>query len=489
MLSRAYRPLIIAFLLTASALAGLAACATNPVTGEPDLVLMSQGEELALGREYDKEVLKQYRKLDDPPLQAYVNRIGQRLASRSHRSDIQYHFTVLDSSEVNAFALPGGYVYITRGMLAYLDTDAELAAVLGHEIGHVTARHAVRQHTTSTVIGLIGSIVSARTGSGAANDLSNVLGLAIVRGYGREHELEADRLGAEYLARSGYDPEAMLQVIRVLKAQEQYEIAAAKQEGRDANVYHGLFSTHPDNDQRLQTVIQAANSQRTRPYQSANRSGYLQQLKGLTFGPGEQDGVLRGRDFYHRPLNFTLRFPDRWRVENLPDRLVAVGPEKDSVMAVRVRPVKTGQDVRTVYGELFGSENLSSARPVQGRTPGYTGLAALRTPFGNRTGRVAVLRLGNHDFVFAAANQSNRIGDIDPQVLATQNSLRPLTTAEQRLAQPKRIQLIHVKAGDTWDSLARQSAFTYHASEQLRLLNGRFPDGRLAPGETLKTIH
>ena len=222
----------------------LSGCAANPVTGKQDFVLMSEDAELSIGRQNNPKIIQQFGRYDDDALQAYVQKIGEKLAAVSHRPNLVYRFTVLDSQEVNAFALPGGYVYITRGLLAYLNSEAELAAVLGHEIGHVASRHGVRQQSAATATGLIAAIIAASTNVRGANDALNALGTALVRGYGREHELEADGLGAEYLARAGYDPRAMLDVIRVLKNQESFEKQLAKKEDREPRIYHGVFARH-----------------------------------------------------------------------------------------------------------------------------------------------------------------------------------------------------------------------------------------------------
>lgn len=203
-----------------AALLCLAACAVNPVTGGRDFVTMSEQQELALGRKSHQQILGEYSVYPNQSLQSYVQRVGQDIAGRSHRRQLVYRFTVLDSEDVNAFALPGGYIYITRGLLAYLNSEAELAAVLGHEIGHVTARHSVRQHSvaqTASIGATLGAIFIPQMRTQGASQLVNVLGTALLSGYGREHELEADRLGAEYLARAGYSPSAMFDVIKILK--------------------------------------------------------------------------------------------------------------------------------------------------------------------------------------------------------------------------------------------------------------------------------
>ena len=230
---------------------GLGACAINPVTGERDFAMVSEAEEIEQGRRYHKEIIASYGVYDNPALQQYVNRIGQELAAKSHRAHLKFTFTVLDSPDINAFALPGGYIYITRGIMAYFKSEAELAGVLGHEIGHVTARHSVRQQAGQFASNLLSVLITVTTGEQALGNLSQQLSTGLIRGYGRDHELEADRLGAEYLHAVGYDPENMLEVIGVLKDQEVYEKALAAKEKRPANIYHGVFSTHPRNDLSL----------------------------------------------------------------------------------------------------------------------------------------------------------------------------------------------------------------------------------------------
>ncbi len=271
---RTWRNVIVAALVVCAG-NGLSSCAVNPVSGRSDLVMMSESQEIAVGRDTHPKIIEQYGVYDNPALQAYVQKIGAGVAATSHRSNLIYRFTVLNGTEVNAFALPGGYVYITRGLLAYINTEAELAAVLGHEIGHVTARHAVRQQSAATVTGLLGSVLAAGVGIQGAQDVVNVLGSALLQGYGREHELEADRLGAEYLARSGYDPQAMIDVIGILKNQEQFEVQQAKEEGREPHVYHGVFASHPSNDQRLQQVVGAANQYKKPNAARVERDGFL----------------------------------------------------------------------------------------------------------------------------------------------------------------------------------------------------------------------
>ncbi len=272
---------IVATSLIAS-LITLTACSTNPVSGKRDFTLINQDQELAIGAEGHKSILKEKKRYNNSQLQAYVNNIGQQLARQSHRSDIRYTFTVLDDPTVNAFALPGGYIYVTTGLMAYLNSEGELAGVLGHEIGHVTAKHGVKQQSAGAVGAILQSVLADKAGTTAGQGFGQ-LGQALLSGYGRDHELQADKLGAEYLARVGYDPENMIEVVRVLKSQEEFDKYQAQKEGRKVQAYHGVFSSHPDNDTRLKEVIRQANQFKTQTIRDAGHDRYLKQIDGLSF--------------------------------------------------------------------------------------------------------------------------------------------------------------------------------------------------------------
>ena len=362
MRNRPFHGFLIPLLLTASAASFTSGCATNPVSGTPDLVFMTEAKEIQLGDSYDSKVRSQYGIYPDPALQAYVQGIGQKLAAQSHRPHLKYHFTVLDSPEVNAFALPGGHIYITRGILAYLNSEAELAAVLGHEIGHVTARHGVRQHSAATATGVVGAILGAATGIQATQDLFSVFGNAMLSGYGREHELESDRLGAEYLARTGYDPQAMIKVVGVLKNQEEFEKKRAAAEKRQPRIYHGVFASHPSADQRLQEVVAQADKFKTLAAPGIKREDYLKRLDKLAYGDGAKEGIRRGRMFYHRDLNMALAFPEGWHVENSPYAIVSWTPQKEALVMVKKSALPS--DSTTSLSRNIRMSPLASSAPL-----------------------------------------------------------------------------------------------------------------------------
>lgn len=470
----------------------LSGCAVNPVTGDPDFVLMSREQEIELGRDYHKQILEQYRVYDDEAIQRKVERIGQRLARVSHRPDLDYQFTVLDSPEVNAFALPGGYIYITRGIMAYFNSEAELAGVIGHEIGHVTARHSVQQYSAETATSLLGTLVLAGTEAGAgAARLFQTVQLAAIRGYGREQELQADRLGAQYLARAGYDSDEMLDVIGVLADQEDYAIARAKAEGREPNVYHGLFSTHPENDARLKEVVRAAKQHQAATPRPANRADYMRLVDGMTFGPGRDQGAVVDHQFLHLELDAALTAPRDWTLTNQPQRLVFRPPDDGALMVTSVESVEDQKTPRELLRQRTEGADLADGRRLQaGPYEGYTGIVAARTQMGPRDLRIAVVRKGDHAWIFTgAARERGALAAFDDQFLTIATSLRALTAEQRRQAQPLKLRAYTVERGDTYEALAAPvSDRLDDAAAELRLLNGDWPDGRPQPGRLIKVL-
>ncbi|MEM9257514.1 MAG: M48 family metalloprotease, partial [Pseudomonadota bacterium] len=249
--------LLISLLLIATALS-VTGCASNPATGGTSVVVSSQSREATIGEEMHTELIEEGARYNDEELQAYVDRIGQRLVANSDMPNKEFTFTVIDSPDINAFALPGGYIYINRGLLAYLENEAELAGVLGHEIGHVTARHHGRRQTALMTTQMASLTAYILTGSGDLATATTMYGAELISGYGRDQELEADALGARYMHSAGYDTENLLEVLGVLKDQEQFQRVKAKAGGKPTQTYHGLYASHPRNDQRLRTVVREA---------------------------------------------------------------------------------------------------------------------------------------------------------------------------------------------------------------------------------------
>ncbi len=488
----AFQGFLIPFLLTAVAVGGSAGCAVNPVSGTPDVVFMSESKEIQLGYTNDSKIRKQYGVYDNPELQAYVQQVGQKLVAQCHRPGLTYHFTVLDSPDVNAFALPGGYIYITRGILAYLNSEAELAAVLGHEIGHVTARHGVRQYTAATATGFVGAIIGVATGIGATQDLfNNVFGNAILSGYGRDHELESDRLGAEYLARTGYDPQAMIKVIGVLKNQEEFEKKRAAAEKRQPRIYHGVFASHPSADKRLQEVVAEADKLKTLSTPVTAHEDYLKQTDNLLFGDTPKSGVRHGNNYYHRDLNFALSFPEGWVIDYNSYYIIrAISRDKQALLQVEPESLAKELSPEEFLKSRMKVPALDQASPVKGLAlPSYTGVVPESPAFGKHKTRAAVVYYNGKRFLFQGSTKETGAFTVnDPLFLATIRSLRALTDKEKLLAAGRRVHMVRARVSDTFAGLARTSSLDNDSESVLRLINNKFPDGEPQAGEIIKII-
>jgi predicted Zn-dependent protease len=473
--------ILMRFLMISLLLSILSGCAQNPVTGSNDFVMMSESQEVAIGRKNDEQIKKQYKVYGSKALQDYVNSVGQGIARHSHRPNLQYHFTVLDTPDINAFALPGGYVYITRGIMAYLNSEAELAAVLGHEIGHVTARHGVRQQSAAQAanIGLtIASIFVPQINTVGGSNLANLVGSALLSGYGREHELEADKLGAEYLARTAYDPQAIITVIGVLKNQELQDAQLAKQEGREPRRYHGVFASHPDNDTRLKQAV-AESDKLASTVHFTGRREFLAATEGLVFNDNSDQGIVRNNAFYHGELGITLQFPQTWQVHNLPTALFAVSPQGTVRMQMKLDESPGGTPAEYARRLASYGAQISSLT--------INGLPAALFDQGDMTGGVI---FHNHQaFILQAkAKEGNALSAHREEIIQTVKSFHVITADERHLVRPLTLHVITARQDDTYANLAKGSPLGTSAESYLRLINAAFPTGEPEAGQPIKIV-
>lgn len=461
-------------------------CAQTPVSGGSDVVLMSEQQEIQQSAEAHQEVLAEYAALDNPALQAYVNDIGQKLAKQSQRPNLQWHFTVVDSPDVNAFALPGGYVYITRGLMAYLNSEAELAGVVGHEIGHVTARHGVRQQSerTATALDTVpASILLPEMNNQAGASLMQSLAQAWTAGYGRDQELEADRLGAQFLAKAGYDPQAMIEAIGVLKNQALFAAEQARRDGRQPHSYHGIFNSHPGDDARLKQVVGKAN-QYSVAHPREGRSEYLQKMDGVYFGDSPAQGVLRNNLLLHDKLGLAIQFPPDWNVVNRPDRVEARSPKGDAMAELQQGP-KNDQPLATLQN---GLKLDAGARYDSGKLSGYPAAFAAGTQQG-RPVVVAMVVFNGTQYLIAGMTKDKPTYDRERATLrGVINSFHAITPAERLAARPYVLKLVTAKPGTTMAGLAKTSPLAHDAEIQLRLINDLYPAGEPKSGQSLKIV-
>ena len=479
--------------LLAVILTALTGCAANP-TGGMNFVLMSEEKEIALGRQMHSDILTEFGgAYNEPALQAYVNKIGQQLASVSDRPELDYTFTLLDDDTVNAFATPGGYVYITRGILTHMNSEAEMAAVLGHEIGHITARHAVQKHSKATIFSAIGTAASYATGSGAASNVTNFFGGALIQGYGRSAELQADGLGAEYIAKAGYPAGSMLEVIGILKAREQFEIERARIEGREPNVYHGLFSSHPDHDTRLQEVVSAADQYGAGDPANIKAEHYFKQIDGMAYGDSRGGAIVRKNKFYHAGMGMKITFPKGWSLTNYPDRVAATSLNGAAFLQVHAQPIDGAYSPRDFMVRNLGIHNIRDGKEITiAGWPAYLAVAShSNTPYGKRPVRYAIVfdEARGLAVIFSGAGRDDRheIGN-DGDFIKAIFSFNQMDQRDYQLAQVPRLRIIKMGESTSMEDLASRSPIGLYALQQLRIINHLYPDGEPKPGQMIKIV-
>ncbi len=480
---------LLCLLLVVAALNG---CATNPATGKKDFVLRSKESDAKVGAEVHPQILTQYGVYGNSELQTYVNDIGQKLAAVSDWPELDYSFIVLDDDLVNAFALPGGFIYVTRGLLAHLNTEAELAAVLGHEIGHVTARHSATRESRSKLAGL-GAAVANVASRGLAGGAANLVGGAWVSGYNREQELEADALGAKYLAKAGYSTDAVFSAVDLLKRQEQFEIERARIEGREARVPKGIFSTHPDNDLRFEEAVAAAKEYKSDVTLDDNRDLFLDKINGIKWGPKRSAGVFRNNLFYNARFGVKIRLPDQWRADGEPSRVVAISPDNTNQLTILALRFRKGMTPEQVMQKALNIPSYTDGKEVTvSGMPAYIAMASrFNSAFGPRPARVAAITDTRRGLAYVFAGTGRRdLGKVsaDREYIGTIFSTDRMTREEASLAQPPVVKVVEAESNTTISSLAKDSALPAFAEQRLRLINGLYPSGEPEAGKLIKTI-
>lgn len=480
-----FRPLMkraAAALLAASLMAG---CQTGGAqAGLIDLIPLNQ--DAAMGAEQHPKVVAQFGgAVKDARLTRWVEDLGRRLAAASAQPGFEWHFTVLDSDVVNAFALPGGYVYVTRGLLTLAKDEAEVAGVLAHEIGHVTARHSVARATRSTLTDLLAAGVGMALGNDTVAQLLTLGSGAMLASYSREQELEADALGVETLARAGYDPFAQATFLETLRRYEQY---TSLRTGNNSGGFD-LFATHPPTAERVETAARQA--RRYPPGGQRPVTPYLQAIDGMIWGDSPENGFVRATVFAHPVLGLRFEVPRGFSLLNGADAVVGKGPDGLAV-SFDGGPVQggIGDPVDYLVRGWAGDTPLQAVEPltIAGR-PAATGITRGQTDAGAADIRLVAVRWDArtiYRFTFLAP--AGRLGAADGLFRQTAASLRPLTQAEAASLQPARVRAVTVRAGDTVEGLVAQMPRQPYAEELFRIINDVPPGTALEPGRGVKII-
>ena len=465
-----------------------AACATNPVTGKRELSFMSEAQEISVGREADAQVRQEMGLYEDNELQRYVQDLGIRLARSSQRPNLPWSFAVLDSPAVNAFALPGGFIYITRGILPYLDNEAQLVGVLGHEIGHVTARHSAQQYTRgmgASLGVLVGSIFVPQVRP--FGDLAQgSIGLLFLK-FGRDDELQADALGAGYAAAGRWDPDEVPAFLTTL---------ARIAETTDRNGVPNWLSTHPQPDNRAAVVGETVKKVRTagegnQPW-TVDRDGYLARIDGVVFGDNPEDGIVRGSLFLHPPLRFALEFPQGWEITNSAEQVVAQEPGNKVFMVLRTIEPRLGRTLDQVAQQHMRESGYKATNLTSATIGGMQ--AVVGTYEGNASGIGKVMARGAHVVLGRSTFFIGGIAspDLYPRVAADFDlaiqSFRQMSQDEADAVEPNLIDLYTAREGDTWQSIAQRAGKGLVSANTLAIMNDHTIDQQPKPGTRLKIV-
>ena len=465
------------------AAAALAACAVNPATGKRQFSLVSKDDEVAMGQEEAQKVAASMPMLQSQPVQDMVKRVGMEMAKASERPELPWSFTVLDDPVVNAFALPGGPIFITRGIITNMNSEAELASVLGHEIGHVTARHSASQISKQQLASMglgVASVISP-TAAQFAGLAEQGLGVLMLK-YGRDDETQADKLGYRYMMMIGWDPREAVKMFQMLQ-----KTSGGDKEGRPPE----WMSTHPDPGDRAQRAEARSKELKAKNVNldslRRNRAQFLRAIDGLSYGEDPRDGFFRGSTFYQPDLALQITFPDGWQTANQPQ--VVAAREPDGKALVQVQAAK-GANPTEAARAFFSNQGFSNVKEVQIPTaggPSVSAVFAAQAQQGVVEGETTFLTVKGRMFqVLTVASQGNlqAVDAIHRKVIASAKETTDPAILNIRAPQVKVVQLPRAMTVEQFYSQFPSVL----PLEQVLITNGLEPGAQLKQGDLVKQV-
>lgn len=460
---------------------GLLSCARNPVTGKSELSLVSESQEIQMGQQASQQVSQSIGLYNDAKVQTYVANLGKRMAAKSERPNLPWEFHVVDDASVNAFALPGGFIYLTRGLMTSINDEAELATVLGHEIGHVTNRHSVQQISKAQLaqLGLgIGSILSsdiARFGQIA----SAGLGILFLK-YGRDAENQADQAGFRYALDQNYDVREMTDVFQTLNR--------VSEAGGGGKLPEWL-STHPNPENRIEHIENILDTLQRDPGKGVvNREQYLGYIQGMTFGEDPRQGYFEGTHFYHPQMKFQLTFPDGWKVQNTPQAVVSMSPNQDAIVQLSLAgqgsPRQAAQQFLSQQGVQAGEASTSSINGL----PAASSYFQAQTEQGAIQGIVSFISYGGTTFGLMGYTPAGKLGSYDRSFQNTIRSFGELNDRSKLNVSPAKVELVKLNRTMTLEQFNSQYPSTIPLQELAIINEVEDPASQLQAGRTVKRV-
>ena len=478
---------IILFCCLSTSLFLMNACAVNPVTGKKQIVLMSEEQEIAMGKEADPQIIAQYGLYENKVLQDFITEKGKAMAAISHRPNLNYEFKIVDSEVLNAFAVPGGYVYFTRGIMAHFNNEAEFAGVLGHEIGHITARHSVSQQTKSILgqVGLIGSMILVPQVAEFAEPLSQGLGLLFLK-FGRDAERQSDELGVEYSSTIGYDAKEMAGFFNTLER---------KNSGTEGAELPDFLSTHPNPGSRNNTVMNLSVEWKkklnlTNP--NINRESYLRKIEGLIYGEDPKQGYLENNVFYHPELRFQFPVPQGWNYQNTPQR-VQMAPKNGK--ALMMMTLANGNSLQSAADKVIADNNLKVLESSQVNINGLNAISMVADVKPQQENQASTVRTMTYliqynkmIYLLLGASSVNDFNAYSSYFSQTMKNFKELKDDSKLNKQPERMRIKTVSQSGT----LRQALTYYKVAEsrleELSILNGMQLKDNVQKGSLIKII-
>lgn len=461
-------------------------CAVNPVTGKKQFIILSEDQEKAMGLQSDPEVIASYGAYPDQKLQDFINEKGKEMAAVSHRPNIGYQFRILDSPVVNAFAVPGGFVYFTRGIMAHFNNEAEFAGVLGHEIGHITARHSAQQYSQQVLaqVGLMAGMVISPEFAQFGDMASQGLQLLFLK-FSRDHESQSDELGVEYSSKVGYDAHQMADFFNTID----------RLSGGDNGGIPNFLSTHPNPANRYARVHQLAeqwqqSSKVSTSNLKVNRDGYLRMIDGIIYGEDPRQGYVENSVFYHPELKFQFPIPAQWQFENAASMVQMAPKDGKALMYMTLASEKS-------LSEAANTAITQDSLQVQDRqnvtVNGIPAVAILADQRNAQDGSVIraliyLIQYNNLIYKFYGLSSANDFNTYRASFENTMKNFRQLTDQSKINVLPEKIKIQTVKSDGTLEQALRSFSMPDKRLEELSILNGMKLTDRVTKGMLIKTI-
>lgn len=463
----------------------LDSCAKNPVTGKRDLMLLSESQEIAMGKQSDPDIIKFFGLYDDKNLQKFIEEKGQQMAAISHRSNLKFEFKIVDSPVVNAFAVPGGYVYFTRGIMAYFNNEAEFAGVLGHEIGHITARHSAKQYSNAMLaqIGLVAGMALSPEFAQFADLAQSGIGLLFLK-FGRDAESQSDKLGVEYSTKINYDAHEMAGFFQTLDRLQ------SQGGGEEVPTF---LSTHPDPADREAKVAKLADDWKRKTKSTSlkiNRDSYLKMIDGIIYGEDPKQGFVENNVFYHPVLKFQFPIPQQWSIQNTPQQVQMASKDGKAMMILTLAP---GGSLEAAADAVLKNYQLTLIESKKDNVNGLPAIAMIADQVSqeqqqNLRTLIYVIEHEKNIYAMIGVSSTTLFNAYASTFKASMERFNTLNDAEKINKKPDRIRVKTVQQNSTLSEALKGYRISDKRIEEVAILNGMNLTDRVEKGTLIKVI-